>query len=472
MTAPDVTGTPPEKTGVQEKTGIQSGTKGVPSGKRRRIHPAWIVAAVAFLALVGAAGFRAAPGVLMVPLQQEFGWSTTVLSLAVSINLVLFGLTAPFAAALMERFGIRKVTSLALCLIGMGSALTVLVNQSWQILLTWGLLIGLGTGSMALVFAATIANTWFAKSRGLVIGILTAGSAAGQLVFLPFIAALAQNPGWRGASLLIAAGALAVVPLVLRWLRNSPADVGVLPYGADVPDAEAADAGTTSSADHPVASSAASAPKDSANAAVRALQVLKRASKVRTFWALAAGFAICGATTNGLIGTHFIPSAHDHGMPETTAAGLLAVVGIFDIVGTIASGWLTDRFNPKVLLAVYYQFRGIGLLVLPLLLGSSVEPSMIIFVVVYGLDWVATVPPTAAICRSVFGADGSVVFGWVFAAHQLGAAAAALAAGFIRDATGHYNYAWLGAAAMCTVAAVISATIRKDAAKKEPVAVA
>jgi len=395
-----------------------------------------------------------------------------VLSLAVSINLVLFGLTAPFAAALMERFGIRKVTSLALCLIGLGSALTVFVNQSWQILLTWGVLIGLGTGSMALVFAATIANTWFAKSRGLVIGILTAGSAAGQLVFLPFIAALAQNPGWRGASLLIAAGALAVVPLVLRWLRNSPADVGVLPYGAEEPNAEAADAGNKPPAGGTVAVVASPVTGDSANAAVRALQVLKRASKVRTFWALAAGFAICGATTNGLIGTHFIPSAHDHGMPETTAAGLLAVVGIFDIVGTIASGWLTDRFNPKVLLAVYYQFRGIGLLVLPLLLGSSVEPSMIIFVVVYGLDWVATVPPTAAICRSVFGADGSVVFGWVFAAHQLGAAAAALAAGFIRDATGHYNYAWLGAAAMCTVAAVISATIRKDAAKKVPAAVA
>ena len=199
--------------------------------------------------------------------------------------------------------------------------------------------------------------------------------------------------------------------------------------------------------------------------AVRALQVLKRASKVSTFWALAAGFAICGATTNGLIGTHFIPSAHDHGMPETTAAGLLAVVGIFDILGTIASGWLTDRFNPRILLAVYYQFRGIGLLVLPLLLSATVQPSMIVFVVIYGLDWVATVPPTAAICRQVFGADGSVVFGWVFAAHQLGAAAAALAAGAIRDATGHYTYAWFGAAAMCTIAAVISATIRKDASK-------
>jgi MFS family permease len=439
----------------------------VPAPKRR-LHPAWIVAAVAFLALVGAAGFRAAPGVLMVPLQNEFGWSTTVLSAAVSINLVLFGLTAPFAAALMERFGIRAVTSVALVLIGAGSALTVLVNQSWQILLTWGLLIGLGTGSMALVFAATIANTWFVKSRGLVIGILTAGSAAGQLVFLPLIAALAQDPGWRQASLLIAAGALAVVPLVLKFLKNSPAEAGVLPYGTE----SEARADGDSPADAP---DAPASPEDPAeprrNAAVRALQVLKRASKVRTFWALVAGFAICGATTNGLIGTHFIPSAHDHGMPETTAAGLLAVVGIFDILGTIASGWLTDRFNPRILLAVYYQFRGIGLLVLPLLLSATVQPSMIVFVVIYGLDWVATVPPTAAICRQVFGADGSVVFGWVFAAHQLGAAAAALGAGVIRDATGQYTYAWFGAAAMCTIAAVISATIRKDAGKREAVPV-
>jgi len=442
-----------------------------PAPVRRRIHPAWTVAAVAFLALVGAAGFRAAPGVLMVPLQTEFGWSTTVLSAAVSINLVLFGLTAPFAAALMERFGIRAVTAVALVLIGAGSALTVLVTQSWQILLTWGLLIGLGTGSMALVFAATIANTWFAKSRGLVIGILTAGSAAGQLVFLPFIAALAQDPGWRQASLLIGAGALAVVPLVLMFLKNSPADVGVLPYGA-TPPAPGPDAGTESSGPEPTRTAAGQEVQEPRrNAAVRALQVLKRASKVRTFWALVAGFAICGATTNGLIGTHFIPSAHDHGMPETTAAGLLAVVGLFDIIGTIASGWLTDRFNPRILLAVYYQFRGIGLLVLPLLLSATVQPSMIVFVVIYGLDWVATVPPTAAICRQVFGADGSVVFGWVFAAHQLGAAAAALAAGAVRDATGQYTYAWFAAAAMCTIAAVISATIRKDARKPESVPV-
>lgn len=460
----------PEATAARNDEDQEAAIPPGPS-RKRRLHPAWMVAAVAFLALVGAAGFRAAPGVLMVPLQQEFGWSTTVLSGAVSINLVLFGLTAPFAAALMERFGIRAVTAVALVLIGAGSALTVLVNQSWQILLTWGLLIGLGTGSMALVFAATIANTWFSKSRGLVIGILTAGSAAGQLVFLPFIAMLAQDPGWRQASLLIAAGALAVVPLVLKFLKNSPADVGALPYGAEAPVAGGEPEPAAAAASH-AAPAAAGAAEPSRNAAVRALQVLRRASRIRTFWALAAGFAICGATTNGLIGTHFIPSAHDHGMPETTAAGLLAVVGIFDILGTIASGWLTDRFNPRILLAVYYQFRGIGLLVLPLLLSATVQPSMIVFVVIYGLDWVATVPPTAAICRQVFGADGSVVFGWVFAAHQLGAAAAALAAGAIRDATGQYTYAWFGAAAMCTIAAIISATIRKDAGKRRSAPVA
>ncbi|MBT1001162.1 MFS transporter [Paenarthrobacter sp. DKR-5] len=425
-----------------------------PPATTRRLHPAWVVAAVAFLALVGAAGFRAGPSVFMIPLQDEFGWSRSVLSLAVSINLVLFGLTAPFAAALMERFGIRAVTATALVVIGAGSALSVFVVEPWQIVLTWGVLIGLGTGSMALVFAATIANTWFHRRRGLVVGILTSGSAAGQLVFLPILAQLVQNSGWRSASWLVAGAAVAVVPLVLRWLKNSPAEAGVLPYGAGP---EAAGAGEP-----------APVPQRGANAARRALGALRRASRVRTFWALVAGFAICGATTNGLIGTHFIPSAHDHGMPETTAAGLLAVVGIFDIAGTIASGWLTDRYNPRILLAVYYQFRGLGLLVLPVLLSSSVQPSMLVFVVIYGLDWVATVPPTAAICREAFGADGSVVFGWVFAAHQLGAAAAAFAAGYVRDATGQYTLAWFGAAALCTVAAVISALIRRGTPRGVP----
>ncbi|TFI41974.1 MFS transporter [Rhodococcus sp. 1R11] len=404
---------------------------------RRRLHPAWIVAAVAFLALVGAAGFRAAPSVLMVPLQEEFGWPRSMLSLAVGVNLVLFGLTAPFAAALMERFGIRAVTSTALVVVAAGSALSVFVTQSWQLVLTWGVMIGLGTGSMALVFAAVVTNRWFVQRRGLVSGVLTAGSATGQLIFLPLIAQLVDRSGWRAASFLIAGGSLIVVPFVLRWLRNMPADVGVTPYGAPADYVPPAAVSTV-------------------NPARAAVQALRDASRVRTFWALVLGFAICGATTNGLIGTHFIPSAHDHGMHETTAAGLLAVVGIFDIVGTIASGWLTDRVNPRYLLAAYYGFRGISLLFLPWLLSATIQPSIVIFVVIYGLDWVATVPPTIALCREVFGDKGSLVFGWVFASHQIGAGIASVVAGVVRDATGAYTMAWFGAAGLCAVAAVVS----------------
>lgn len=377
----------------------------------------------------------------MLPLEEEFGWSRTELSLAVTVNLVLFGLMAPFAAALMARFGLRAVTSVALVVIAAGAALSTFAIAPWMLVLTWGVMIGVGTGSMALVFAATVADNWFVKSRGLVVGILTAGSATGQLAFLPVIALLVEEQGWRQASFVVALGALAVVPLVVLFLRNHPVDLGLTPFGAQegyeriVPER--------------------------GNAVGKAISTLRKASRVRTFWALVAGFAICGATTNGLIGTHFIPSAHDHGMHETTAAGLLALVGIFDIVGTIASGWLTDRFNPRILLAVYYGFRGVGLLVLPFLLSATVQPPIIIFVVIYGLDWVATVPPTVALCREIFGTDGPIVFGWVFASHQIGAAIAAVTAGMVRDATGEYSVAWFGAAALCAVAAAVSVGISR-----------
>ena len=415
--------------------------------QRRRIHPAWTVALVALIALIGAAGFRAAPGVLMVPLEQEFGWTTAELSLAVSINLLLYGLIAPFAAALMQRFGIRAVTVVALFVIGAGAALSVFVATPGQLILTWGVLIGLGTGSMALVFAATITDTWFTTRRGLVSGVLTAGSATGQLIFLPVIAAAAEDVGWRGASLIIAGGALAVMPLVWIFLRNRPSDLGVGRYGETEPI------------------TAAPAPRGTAWGAARlALTTLRDAARTKTFWALAIGFAICGATTNGLIGTHFIPSAHDHGMATTTAAGLLAVVGIFDIVGTVFSGWLTDRVNPRILLAAYYALRGVSLLFLPSLLSAEVQPSIIVFIVIYGLDWVATVPPTIALCREVFGDKGPLVFGWVFAAHQIGAGIASVLAGLVRDHTGQYTFAWFAAAGLCAVAALVSATIRRHPA--------
>jgi len=422
------------------------------------------VAAVAFTALVGAAGFRAAPGVLMVPLHSELGWSTSLMSLAVSTNLVLFGLTAPFAAALMDRFGLRRVVACALCLIATGAALSSLVTAPWQLLLTWGLLIGLGTGSMALVFAATVADRWFVHRRGLVIGVLTAGSATGQLSLLPVVARASDALGWRVASLVIAAAALAVVPLVLWRLRDRPADLGVAPYGAPQPAPVATPVVAAPSGSTPegrARSDAAASPPVRPAAARRALGALRTASRRPAFWALAGAFAICGATTNGLVGVHFIPSAHDHGMATTTAAGLLAVVGVFDIAGTIASGWLTDRFDPRLLLLGYYAFRGVGLLALPSLLGPSVHPSMLLFVVVYGLDWVATVPPTAVLCRELFGAEGTVVFGWVFASHQLGAALAAGAAGVLREQSGSYTWAWVGGAALCAVAAALSLSVRR-----------
>lgn len=400
------------------------------------------MAAVACIAAVGAAGFRATPGVMIEPLQDEFGWSRGTISAAVSINLVLFGLTAPFAAALMLRFSIRRVVAVALLLVAAGSGLTVFMTASWQLLLCWGVLVGLGTGSMALTFVAMVTGSWFVARRGLVTGILTAAGAAGQLIFLPVLANVTKSHGWRSAALIVTVAAVAVVPLVLTLLRDRPSDVGLRPYGA--PD------------DAPLAP--AIAPQ-AGGAARRALTELGRAARTPAFWFLAAGFAICGATTNGLIGTHLIPAAHDHGMPETTAAGLLALVGIFDIVGTIFSGWLTDRFGPRVLLVVYYTLRGVSLLLLPTVLGDAVHLGMIGFIVFYGLDWVATVPPTIALCRAHFGESGPIVFGWVFASHQIGAAVAASAAGILRDVRGDYALAWTSAGVLALLAAAFSARV-------------
>ncbi|MEU5562170.1 MFS transporter [Micromonospora musae] len=406
----------------------------------RRLHPAWLVAAVAFVALVGAAGFRATPSVLLHPLHAEFGWPLATISAAVSVNLLLYGLTAPFAAALMERFGIRRVVAVALLLVAAGSGLTVFMTASWQLVLCWGVLVGLGTGSMALAFAATVTGRWFVKHRGLVTGVLTAGGAAGQLVFLPLLAMLVRDHGWRVAALVVAGAALAVVPLVVWLLREHPADLGLPAYGA---------------------TEVAPPPPATGGAAARAVGALAQAVRTRPFWLLAGGFAICGATTNGLVGTHFVPAAHDHGMSETTAASLLALVGLFDIVGTIASGWLTDRVDSRVLLGVYYALRGGSLLLLPSLFGGSTEPSMLVFIVFYGLDWVATVPPTVALCREYFGAAAPVVFGWVFASHQLGAALAASAAGLVRDRLGEYTSAWYVAGALAIGAAGLSLSLRR-----------
>ncbi|MCD0445436.1 MFS transporter [Glycomyces sp. A-F 0318] len=410
----------------------------------RRVHPAWWVAAVSFTALVGAAAFRATPSVFIEPLHREFGWSHGTISAAIAVNILLYGLFSPFASALQERYGIRRVVAGALALIAAGSGVTVFMTASWQLVLCWGLIVGVGTGSMAMAFVATITNRWFIARRGLVSGILTAGSAAGQLVFLPLVGLLVEGPGWRAATVLVSLTALAMVPLVLLVVRDRPEDAGLRPYGAG-PDY------------------VTPAPPRS-GAVRRTLRSLWEASGSRAFWLLAGTFAICGASTNGLVGAHFVPAAHDHGMPLTAAASLLAVIGFVDLVGTIFSGWLTDRFDPRRLLAVYYALRGLSLLALPTLFAGDVRPPMLFFIVFYGLDWVATVPPTIALCREHFGEDGAVVFGWVLASHQLGAALIAWAAGFVRDVTGDYDPAWFTAGALCALAAVMSLAVRRPAA--------
>jgi MFS family permease len=403
------------------------------------------------LVLVGSAGFRSTPALLMEPLHMEFGWSHGIISAAVSLNMVLNGLTAPFAAALMDRFGIRRVAAVALAMMALGSGATVLMSQPWQMLLCWGVLVGIGSGSMALAFTATVTGRWFVARRGLVTGVLTAGSAAGNLVFLPVLAWLVSAYGWRSASAVVACCALAVVPIVALLLRERPADLGLLPYGATEPEPA------------PVA--------EVERKGLRALRVLRTAAGTRPFWLLAGSFAICGATTNGLVGTHFIPAAGDHGMVETTAAGLLALVGIFDVVGTVFSGWLTDRLDSRKLLGVYYLLRGASLLFLPALFARTVHPSMVVFIVFYGLDWVATVPPTIALCREWFGEDAPIVFGWVFCGHQVGAALVALGAGLVRDQLGSYDAAWYGAGALCVVAASCALLLRSRPPRPAPLLV-
>jgi predicted MFS family arabinose efflux permease len=433
---------------VTQTTAPSTGSQ-QPLRRPPRIHRAWFVAAVTFVTIIGAAAFASLPGLLIEPLHSDFGWSRGTIGFAVSVNLALYGLTAPFAAALMDRFGIRRVVAVALTVIAIGSALTVTMTAAWQLVLYWGVLVGLGSGSMALAFAATVTNRWFVQRRGLVTGILTAAGASGQLVFLPLLSWLVENHGWEPASITVALSALAVVPFVWLLLRDHPADVGLAAYGAE---------GFTPK------------PEPVPGAARRALAVLFRAARTGPFWLLAGTFAICGASTNGLVKTHFVPAAHDHGMPITAAASLLAVIGVFDVVGTIASGWFTDRFDARRLLAVYYALRGVSLLFLPMLLGPSVQPPMIFFIVFYGLDWVATVPPTIALCREHYGDDSAIVFGWVLASHQVGAAVVAFAGGVARDVFGEYDVVWYASGALCAAAALMALVIRRKPLPKVPVA--
>ena len=401
-----------------------------------RLHYAWIVALVTFAVLLVTAGVRATPGVLMISLEGEFGWSRTVISAAVAINIALFGLIGPFAASVMDRWGLRRVVLGAVALLAVSVALTTRMQSEWQFTLLWGVLVGTGTGVTSMVLAAIIASRWFDERRGLVLGILSAANATGQLVFLPLLASLVAERGWRAAALLVAGAAVVLFAIVFLFMRDRPEDVGLLPYGRT----------------HPVG-----VPPARAMAPVEAL---RHAARSRAFWILAGTFFVCGASTNGLIGTHLIAACHDYGIAEVRSAQLLAMMGIFDIIGTTGSGWLTDRYSSRHLLFSYYTLRGISLLFLPFTLMDGAAAGLAWFAVFYGLDWIATVPPTVRLTNEAFGRENTgVIYGWIGASHQLGASMAAFGAGAIRTTLGDYQLAFWIAGVLCVLAGLSFLTI-------------
>lgn len=408
-----------------------------------RVHYAWVSVGVVFLVLLAAAGTRATPSVMMLPLEHQFGWSRATISLAISINLALYGLTGPFAAAAMQRFGVRPTVLIALGTLAAGVALSSMMTASWQMILIWGVLVGGATGVAAMTLAATVVNRWFVSHRGLAMGILTASSATGQLVFLPVLAAIAEHFGWRPVVLTVAAAAAIALPLVAWLLPERPSDLVLRPFGepADTPP-------------QPVV------PQK--NPIAVAFGTLAMASKTRDFWLLSFSFFVCGASTNGYIGTHLIAMCADHGMSEVQGAGLLAAMGVFDLFGTTLSGWLSDRYNSRNLLFWYYGLRGLSLMFLPQAFGIDFY-GLPIFALFYGLDWVATVPPTVRLATDVYGKQAApIVFGWVVAAHQLGAAFAALGAGLLRASLGTYTVATMISGSLCIVAAVMVLRINRS----------
>jgi sugar phosphate permease len=407
---------------------------------KRQLHYAWIVAAVTFLVLLVTAGIRATPGVLMVPLETEFGWSRAAISGAVAINIALFGLIGPFAASVIDRWGLRRIVLAAVALLCASVVLTTFMRAQWQLTLLWGILVGTGTGVTSMVLAAIVANRWFDERRGLVMGMLSAANATGQLVFLPLLASLVEQRGWRAAALAVASAAALLFVIVAVFMRDRPEDLGLARYGQRP--------GSAGPAPSPLAPIAA----------------LRFALGKPAFWILAGTFFICGASTNGLIGTHLIPACHDYGISEVRAAGLLAMMGIFDILGTTASGWLTDRVSSRLLLCAYYVLRGVSLLFLPMTLVNGGAQGLGWFAIFYGLDWVATVPPTVRLTSESFGRENTgVVYGWISASHQLGASMAAFGAGTIRTMMGDYRMAFWIAGALCIAAGFSFVTVGRRA---------
>jgi MFS family permease len=401
---------------------------------RGRLHYAWIVLAVMFSATLAGVGVRAAPGVMIIPLERAFGWNVATISGAVSLNIILMGATGPFLTGLIDVVGLKRTIIGCMIVLVAGTGLSNFMTSPWQLFLTWGLMVGIGSGASAVGMAAAVANRWFARRNGLAMGLLTAANAAGQLIFLPVLAMLAERHGWRGVSVTVTLVIAAAVPVVALLLPESPADVGLGPFGTETAPAHL--------------------PRHLGNPFAVALGALSRASHSMDFWLLTASFAVCGLSTNGLINTHLIAYCADRGISQIAGADILAALGVFSLIGATASGWMCDRFNPRILLFWYYGLRGLSLIVIPFTQFDAV--SLSIFSVFYGLDWVATGPATFALANEVFGRrDTPVIIAWIFAGHQIGGALAAFGAGAVRTVTGDYLLAFLTSGLACLLASLL-----------------
>ncbi|HEY0181409.1 MAG TPA: MFS transporter [Rhodopila sp.] len=399
-----------------------------------RFHYAWITLAVVFAAMLAGVGVRAAPGVMIVPLQQAFGWDVSTISGAVSLNIILLGATGPFLTGLMQVVGLKRTMIGCLVILMSGTALSTFMSQPWQLFLTWGLMVGIGSGAGAVGFAGAVANRWFIHRAGLAMGLLTSANAAGQLIFLPLLALLVQHYGWQGVSITLTVVIALVIPMVMLLLPESPAAIGLPAYGGKAVVPVPAFAG--------------------GNPFAVAFGALRRASRSMDFWLLCLTFGVCGFSTNGLINTHLIAYCADNGISPINGASLLALIGVFSLIGSTASGWLCDRYSPRVLLFWYYGLRGLSLVIVPF---SGFDPvSLSVFAVFYGLDWVATGPATFALTNEVFGRrDAPVIVSWIFAAHQVGGSLAAFGGGMVRSLSGSYLMAFLASGLACLMASLL-----------------
>lgn len=410
----------------------------------KRIHYSWFILIIVFFSIIAAGIIRSSSGVFIEPFEAEFGWDRSIISLAFAISLFLYGLSGPFMAALIEVLGLKKMMVLAMATLSGGVALTFFMEQSWQLILIWGILIGLGSGLFLTVLSPYVANRWFEKRRGLAVGILTASTATGQLILLPVLAYVIEHYSWRWAIGLIMALSVIMLVIILLFMKNTPKEIGILPYGLDEEPSE-------------------SSIVQKKNPIVIAFQSLLEAVKVKAFWLLAGSFFICGLSTGGLIGTHFVSYCMSYGIPMITAASLLSFMGVFDLIGTTISGWLSDRFDNRWLLFWYYALRGASLLLLPYALYEGSIPLLVLFAVFYGLDWIATVPPTISISRQIFGVEKSgIIYGWIFAAHQAGAAVAAYGGGLIYKIFNSYTWAFFLAGIFCLVGSLFVVVIKKQ----------